>query len=210
MAKFPHPPPVADLVGLGVRADERRQLAVGTTLWRLYFQGGPHPTAWHDFRHFGPTAGRFDHHQPPPQPQARAILYAAELGPACVAEVYQDTRTIDRRRRSPWLVAFVLASPLTMLDLGSSWPTRVGASQAINSGPRPRAQTWSRAIVEAFPDLDGLCYPSSMVRNTPVFALYERAAAALPHRPTFNRPLADAALQLPLAEVAHEVGYALV
>jgi hypothetical protein len=117
MAKFPHPPPVADLVGLGVRADERRQLAVGTTLWRLYFQGGPHPTAWHDFRHFGPTAGRFDHHQPPPQPQARAILYAAELGPACVAEVYQDTRTIDRRRRSPWLVAFVLASPLTMLDL---------------------------------------------------------------------------------------------
>jgi hypothetical protein len=59
-------------------------------------------------------------------------------------------------------------------------------------------------------DLDGLCYPSSMYRGAPAFALYERAIDAIPLRPTFNRPLADAALQAPLAEVAREVGYALV
>jgi hypothetical protein len=49
-----------------------------------------------------------------------------------------------------------------------------------------------------------------MYKGAPAFALYEHAIDALPLRPTFNRPLADAALQAALAEVAREVGYALV
>lgn len=106
--------------------------------------------------------GRFDQHDSPPRQQSRGILYAAELGPACVAEVFQDTRTIDRRRRAPWLVVFELARDLDLLELSSVWPTRMGASQTINSGPRPRARSWSQSIYAAFPDLDGLLYPSSM------------------------------------------------
>jgi len=31
---------------------------------------------------------------------------------------------------------------------------------AIGTGPRPRAQRWSRAIYDAYPDLDGLYYLS--------------------------------------------------
>lgn len=210
MPKFPAPPQPADLVALGIRDAEVQLMPAGTTLWRLYFQGGPHPTAWYDFRFYGPTNGRFDHHEAPPRVQSRGMLYAAELGPACVAEVFQDTRTIDRSRRAPWLVAFELVRDLELLDLSSNWPTRVGASQTINSGPRPRARAWSQSIYAAFPTLDGLCYPSSMYRNTPAVALYEGTADALPPSPRFHRALSDPALQLPLANIAYEIGYRLV
>jgi len=210
MPKLPNPPGVPQLVALGVRATERQILPAGNVIWRLYFQGGPHPSAWHDFRTYGPTAGRFDHHLDSPSAQSCGILYGATAGPVCFAEVFQDTRTIDRTRRAPWLVAFELASDVQLLDLSSNWPTRADASQAINSGSRKRARRWSQQIYEAFADIEGIFYPSSMCKNEPAVALYERASNAIPQTPVFHRALADPALLTSLQNVAFDLGYCLL
>lgn len=138
------------------------------------------------------------------------VFYAAEHGPTSVAEVFQQTRVIDRRSREPWLAAFRLARPVWLLDLTGSWPTRAGASMALSSGTRARARRWSRAIYDAFETVDGLYYPSSMDGNRPAVAFYERSRDALPGAPTFHRPLADPALLVPLQRVAADFGYGIV
>lgn len=191
MAKFPEPPSVAELRKIGTTLT---RLRAGHRLWRIYFAGGAHPTAWDEFRAFGPTDSRFDHHIPPPQVQGRKILYCATLGPTCVAEVFQATRTIDRNVRAPWLVGFELQRDASLLDLTGSWATRAGASMAIHSGSRARARRWSAAIYSAYPAIDGIAYCSSMDANRPSFAVYERASSAMPKSPFFNRALADPAL----------------
>lgn len=207
MAKFPEPPPAAELA---LVPPERKRLPAGWWAWRLYRRGGRHPTLWDRLRDFGPTAARFDHHLPPPRLQERAILYAAGHGPTALAEAFQDTRTIDRSARDPWLAGFRLHRPVTLLDLTGAWPTRAGASMAIASGPRPRARRWAQAIHQASPDLDGLYYPSSMHGNLPAVALTERARDAIPPHPEFHRPLADPALLGMLDRVASDLGYGLV
>jgi hypothetical protein len=179
-------------------------------LWRIYLRGGPRPSRWDTFRRWGPApTARFDHHEPPPREQARGILYAAEDIRTCLAEAFQQQRHIDAAHHQPWLVGFALAAPVRLLDLTGSWPTRAGASMAINSGPRPRARRWSQTIYESYPEAQGLYYASCMYRNAPAVALYERAANALPARPFFHRSLADPLLLPALAAAAPELGYTL-
>lgn len=121
--------------------------------------------------------------------------------------MFQDARTIDRVARQPWLAGFALVADLVLLDLTGLWPTATGASMALNAGPRPRAQRWSRAIYAAYPRVQGLWYPSSMHANAPAVALYERARHALAPGPLFHRALADPALLAPLRWVALRIGY---
>ncbi len=189
-------------------------LPAGTRLYRIYSRGGRHPGGWDRFRDFGPLPNaRFDHHSKPPEAQERAILYAAtgeEAIATCVAEAFQETRLVDTRRRDPQLACFSLAEDVPLLSLRDRWPTKAGASANINSGPRPRCRRWSRAIYEAYPDVFGLLYASSMNGNRPAVALYERAARALPEAPDFNRPLSDAALLVPLERIAASLGYDIV
>jgi RES domain-containing protein len=179
-------------------------------LWRIYFQGGNPPVSWNTFRFFGPTSSRFDHHLPPRSTQDRGMLYLALDGETPFVEVFREGRTIDRRRGSPWLVAFDLDTPLALLDLGGPWPTRAGASAAVNSGSRPRARRWSQRIYEAYPRVEGLWYSSSMDGNRPSVALYERAVQALPKRPVYHRSLADPALTGVLLRMAAKFGYRVV
>lgn len=207
MAKFPEPPPFQDLAKI---APEVRELPEGTVLWRLYRRGGSHPTFWNGFRAFGPTGARFDHQVPPPRLQVRRILYGALQGPTCIAEVFQDTRVIDRVARDPWLVGFALVRPVVLLDLTGVWPTRAGASMALSTGTRVRARRWAQAIYEAYPQVQGLYYPSSMHANQPSVALWERGAGAVPPMPVFHRPLVDPALLPVLSRVARDIGYGLV
>lgn len=207
MAKFPEPPRPAELAGI---PPEHHVLPAGTSCWRIYFRGGPFATSWNAFRGYGPTSARFDHHLPPPRAQSRRVFYAAEEALTCLAEVFQDTRVIDRGRNTPWLVCLDLARAVTLLDLRGPWPTRAGASMAINSGPRPRARRWSQAIHAAYPRVDGLYYASSMNANRPAIVLYERAGAALPARPTFHRAVADPALLPALARAARRFNYVVV
>ena len=126
MAKLPDPPgpDVLRAIPLGKHT---HGLAKGTWLWRIYDAAGPHPTTWSTLRTFGPCGSRFDHHQPPPHEQARAILYAGtdlRAVRTCLAEFFQTTRAVDRTRHEPWLVGFTLTASVMLLDLRGVWPTR--------------------------------------------------------------------------------------
>jgi hypothetical protein len=204
VAKFPDPPPADRLAAI---PPAHHVLSAGTRCWRIYFQGGPYPGAWNAFRGYGPTSARFDHHLPPPHVQSRQVLYLAENALTCFAEVFQETRTIDRSRNNPWLVCFELVRAVPVLDLTGPWPTRAGASMAINSGPRPRARRWSQIIYAAYPAVKGLYYASSMDANRPAVVLYERTADALPSRPIFHRALADPTLTPAIVRAAQRFNY---
>lgn len=204
MAKFPEPPPVDRLAQVKAAW---KILPAGTELWRIYFRSGPQPTSWNELRSFGPTDSRFDHHPEPRGVHDEAILYAALDMQSTIAEVFQRRRRIHLRRNAPWLVAFELASAVRLLDLGGTWTTRAGASMALASGSRDRARRWSRAIHAAYPEAQGLYYPSSMNAGKPLVALYERAEPALPTRPVFHRALADRALLTVLRNAAIDLGY---
>lgn len=215
MAEALPPPPAADELP-DLQADDVCVLARDVRILRISFREGRHPGAWDAFRDHGPLrTGRFDHHLTPPRRQERAILYGstydlAARGAAavtCVAEVFQETRTIDPSRRAPWLVAFALVEPLTLLDVTSGWTTRVGGNQAINSGERRAARRWSRAIYERYPELDGVFYASSVYGPGRGVALYERAMRAVPERPVFHGPLNDPGLRNFLKRAALDLGY---
>jgi len=206
VAKFPDPPPRGRLAPS--LPAEVKLLRRGTLLWRIYSRRGPHPLAWNGFRHWGPAPNaRFDHHTEPARQQGCGILYAGWRVYTCLAEVFQDARTIERSRNQPWLVGFELARNVSLLDLTGTWPTRAGASMAMSTGRRDRARAWSRRIYEDYPAVEGLHYPSSMDGNQPAVALYERARDALPSRPVFHRALSDAALNAALAKAATLFGY---
>ncbi len=206
-SKFPHSPGAADLAKIPPHI---KVVKAGERLVRLYYRGGSHPTLWNKFRAYGPLRNsRFDHHIPPAKIQGRQILYAATLGVTALAEFFQHTRIIDRKAREPWLVIFSIIRDITLLDLTGSWPTQAGASMAINSGPRPRAQIWSRDIYHAYPTIEGLWYASSMYSNKPAITLYERAISALSTTPDFNRALADPTLTAPLKNASNEINYSI-
>jgi hypothetical protein len=205
--KLPNPPAVAALAKI---AAEKEVLPKGTLISRIYARGGRYPSAWNAFRGFGPTGSRFDHQLPPKRVQKRRILYGATNGDTCFAECFQSARMIDCSLDDPWLVTFELARDVTLLDLTGAWPTRAGASMAINSGPRPRARLWSQVIYAAYPDIEGLWYCSSMDANRPAVALYERAKTAIPVKPTVHRSLSDAALAAAVKKAASRFGYGVV
>jgi hypothetical protein len=205
LPKFPEPP--ADLAGV---APVEHRLPAGTVLSRVYFRGGPHPGDWRSMRAYGPVDVRFDHHEPPARLQDRRVLYAALDATTCLAEVFQRRRSIDVARREPWLVGFGTRADVRLLDLTGVWPTRAGASMAINTGQRARARRWARAIYAAYPRLQGIYYPSSMHANRPAVALFERAELALPAAPLVNRALADPLLEPYLRRVAAELNYRLI
>ncbi len=203
MAKLPNP----DVVRLGRLAPPIRVLGAGTRLFRIYFQAGKHPARWNEFRAYGPTSNRFDHHVPPPGIQARRILYAAVDAATCYAEVFQSSRNINVTRRRPHLVSFRTVRSLQLLDLTGPWVTQAGASMAISAGSRRQARLWSKAFYETYPTVEGLWYGSSMYGNRPAIALYERAEDALPSTSDMDRPLKHPRLLAAVRGVALKLGY---
>jgi hypothetical protein len=129
-----------------------------------------------------------------------------------LAEVFQETRRINRTRRAPWLAIFLLQRDVNLLDLTGAFPTRVGASMAINSGSRARAREWARQFYDACEPLQGIYYASSMNGNEPAMALTDRAekAGCFPAHPDLNRALADDSLLDVLKHSAHRLGYGLL
>lgn len=210
MAKFPQPPGVEALRRI---SPETIPLSAGTALARVYFAAGRHPSRWNRFRRFGPTGARWDHQLPNgaghPQQQTRTVLYCAPDVDTCIAEVFQATRRIDRTRDAPWLVVFALREQVTLLDLRGAFATTIGASTAIHSGPRSRARAWARELHEAYPDVQGVFYGSSMNGHAPAVVLNERAEAAIPERPLFHRSLSDDTLVEILQWTALRLRYGL-
>jgi len=129
-------------------------------------------------------------------------MYIADSLLTCLAEVFQAKRRIDVVTAQPMLATFALARDVPLLDLVGLWPTRAGASTAIHSGPRPRAQAWACAIYDAFPEIEGVLYCSSMNANQPTIGLFERALSALPLLPTSNDALSNPLLRALLLRFA--------
>jgi RES domain len=212
VAKLPNSPGAAALARI------RPALQIvpsGTRLARVYYSAGRHPTAWNGFRFFGPVNARWDHHLASAtgkaQSQNRGIYYAASDAKTCLAETFQSTRRIDRAFQSPWLVVFETVPALQVLDLTGDFATRMGASMAIHSGNRGRARGWARDLYEAFGDIQGIQYSSSMNGGAAAFALNERAQKVplFGAHPLFHRALADDVMLDPLKHAAQALGYAL-
>ena len=192
------------------------EIAPDTVLHRIYSRGGDYPTTWSAFRRFGPLRSRFDHHDLDedglPCLQERAILYAALDVPSAFAEVFQHGgRRINRVRREPWLASFGLGSSLALLDLCGTFVLRSGASMKLHTDSVLVAQRWSRAFHDAYPDLAGVRYPSSLT-GRPCIALYERAEPSIAGSAELllHRALADASLQDVVRRIADEIGYSVV
>jgi len=162
-------------------------------------------------RRWGPVATcRFDPQPVPPGVSDEGVLYAAAAVPTALAETFQAARLIDRHAGAPYLSGLTVARELVVLDTGGPWPTRAGASQALNSGRRDTARAWARAIRAAFPTLDGLSYPSSMNGGQRCLVLWTPAQDALPELPVFSRALSEPALADRLAGAATRLGYRLL
>lgn len=209
MAKLPRTP---DLARLRDTAPSLRAVR-GIRLHRIYERGGNFPTLWNTLRHVGPLS-RFDHHRlglDSPAAEPRGTLYAAADIPTAVAEFFQATRQINRIRRQPWLVSFMLSGELRLLDLTDVFCARVGASAKLASGPFAHAQNWSRGFYEVYEEAHGLYYRSSLTNRPPV-VLYERANQPdlFPTNPVFHRALADPTLHRALVMIGEEVGYGLL
>ncbi len=170
---------------------------------------------WNIFRRYGPLS-RFDHHladdRGDPFSQERGILYAAADVPTAVAEFFQlNQRRVNRTRRRPWLASFKLANEVRLLNLIDTFGVRVGGSMKLVSGPFAHAQAWSRGFYEAYPDIHGLYYLSSLT-NRPTIALYEgsNTPALFPDATRFHRALADPLVHKALTVIVDEIGYGLV
>lgn len=192
-----------------IGADDKL-IPAGAIFFRVYFRASRHLATWRSFRTYGPTDARFDHHVRPPHVQERGILYIAFHPRTALAEVFQRRRTINTRRMDPWLVGFETAAELRLLDLTGLWPTRAGASMALSTGPHARTRPWSRAAYEAYPDLHGLWYASSMDSMRGCAALFERASRAMPSAPAFHRALADISLRALLEHWSTQLNYRLI
>src|SRR4051812_1236371 len=133
MVKFPEQPAAESLSKI---RPEVHLLAAGLLLARVYPTVTDYASSWKRFRNFGPLDARFDHHLPSTKGeslvQERSILYCASNAITCIAEYFQRFRRIDRFRKSPWLVVFEIQIGCKLLDLTTTYPTRAGASIAIN------------------------------------------------------------------------------
>jgi hypothetical protein len=222
---LPEPPPPAGLPEL--RTGDVRTIRGGTLIWRIYDRGGVHPSRWDQFRSWGPhSAGRFDHHPPPPRDHPdRSIQYATSRATprhrgadpddgapdlTCIAERFQETRVIDSQAGQPWLAAFRAARDVRLLNPSSPWASRAGCGALLAAGPRRTARAWSRSIHQRYRDVDGLIWPSSVWPSGDAIALYERAQDACPPHPALHIPLSDPDYRQRLETVANRLGYHLL
>ncbi len=182
----------------------------GDELWRVYFRGGEHPSRWNQFRTFGPADARFDHHLEDRADTGRAVMYLALSPVTCLAEAFQKTRTIHRTHRMPALVGFAMTSELKLLDLTGTFATRSGASMGLMTGARSVGRNWARGLYAAYPEAQGLAYPSSMHANAVAVVLNDRVpATALPPSPGFHKALDDPGMITVLKNAGREIGYVI-
>lgn len=205
MAKLPLPPDPADLAAHGPAT-----VGIHEVLWRVHRRGGSHPSDWDDLRHWGPLNFRFDP-QPdgPPALGDEGVAYAATDVPTAVAEVFQDTRVVNVTRGAPWLAGWRPTRELTLLDLTGTWPLKIGAFHAINTGRRDHARAWARALRAAWPQADGLLHTSSMT-GVRCVTLFNPARDGFPPRPGFHQALGDPRLSQALLNAVASIGYELI
>lgn len=125
------------------------------------------------------------------------------------AAIAGETEAAHDAVRCFWLAGFRTRRELRLLDLTVPWCTRIGASTAINSGMRARAQRWPKP--STLPSRRLTASPTLVhERPSKAYALYERCHAALPATPSEHLSLDVAALELPLDRTARDLGYQIV
>lgn len=184
----------------------------GEALWRIYRTASKYRPAWDDLRTFGPVKGqRFDPHPLPPANYPNSgVLYAATSATTAFAEVYQDTRRIDRDEEAPALVGWEPTRELTLLDLTGNWPVQNKAASAMQMGPKRGTQNWARAIANRL-DVDGLWHLSS-INGQPIVSLFERSkrVPSFPTRPDYRVLLADDAANSPINQAREDLEYGVL
>lgn len=210
---LPDPPSVKELRAIGIRDNELRTIRPSEKWWRVHRTDCEHVLAWNEFRAFGPLL-RFDPH---PEPKGeypdRGVWYAASSPGAALAEAFQADRIIDRIREAPYLTSLRFTRKLRLLDVAvdsvGAWPTRAGGTFAISTAPHSITQRWARALVEAFPSLDGMRY-NSRFGGEACIVLFRAAETAMPTRPFTSHPLTHPGLAKRIAGVAERLGYLMV
>ena len=61
MAKFPAPPSLDDVIAQDIRP-QWKQLPKDTRTLCIHRLEGQYPSQWGEFRYYGPSSSRFDHH----------------------------------------------------------------------------------------------------------------------------------------------------
>ena len=210
---LPDPPSIDELRKIGIRRTESRTVRRSEIWWRVHRTEGDHVLAWNEFRTYGPLL-RFDPHpEPEGEHPGHGVWYGGSVPGAALAEAFQQDRTIDRIRGAPYLTGLRFTRQLHLLDVATdsagAWPTRAGSNFAMSTAAHAITQRWARAIVGAFPDLDGIRYNSRFAGHA-CMALFAPAAAALSERPVSSQPLSHPGLAKRIASVADRVGYAMV
>lgn len=207
-AKLPRQPP-GDLAQRQPQITAWRSTDV---LWHIASTAGPFATRFGQMRSYGPLpSARFDPHPEPARDHAReAVLYASATLLTALAERFQHGREIRTDDpAAPVAYAWTPTRSSRLIDLTGPGATRLGASHAIGSGPKPATRAWARAIRVTWPDVDGLLYSSSMTGES-CLALWAPAQDAFPTAPSFARLLGDssmAAWRELLRSAAVQLGY---
>lgn len=212
-AMLPDPPDPGVLLSLGLRHGETRVVDVNEVWWRVHRTKGDHVLPWNRFRAWGPRL-RFDPHRlPEGQHPEQAIWYGAFSPVSAFAEAFQNDRRVDRARDEPYLTGVWFTRLLTVLDVAvdspAQWSTRVGGNYAMSTGPHELTQAWARAIVAAFPKLDGIRY-NSRFAGEPCLSLFSPAQSAMPDQPVMSQPLTHPELDVRTAGAAKRLGYLLL
>jgi hypothetical protein len=210
---LPDPPSIDELKIIGIRSDELRTVRPSETWWRVHRTECEHVLAWNEFRIYGPLL-RFDPH---PQPKGdhpeHGVWYGGSTPGAALAEAFQADRTIDRARKAPYLTSLRFTRELRLLDVAAdslgAWATRAGGTFAMSTAPHAITQQWARAIVGAFPDLEGMRY-NCRFAGAVCITLFPPATAAMPERPVTAHPLTHPGLAMRIAGVAERLGYAMI
>lgn len=207
MAKLPDPDP-AVIASKGAEVS-----VVQKYLWRLHAPAGRHPTRWDQLRTYGPIASaRFDPWLPPPGHRTADLVttgvgyFGFEIA-TCLAEVFHTNRHILSHRAGLQLSAFMPTRRLRLLDLRDRWPIAIGASHAINSGPKNRCRAWAHAIRSVHPGYDGFLYTGMAGRACTV--IYAPPGDVFPASPVFTKPLSDPGLATYVGDAAEQIGYGL-
>jgi hypothetical protein len=207
------PPSIDELRKIGIRRNELRTVRRSETWWQVHRTEGQHVLAWNAFRYYGPLL-RFDPHpESEGEHPGHGVWYGGSVPGAALAEAFQQDKTIDRTRGALYLTSVRFTRNLHLLDVATesvgAWPTRACGNFAMSTAAHAITQQWARAIVGAFPDLDGIRY-NSRFAGSACMALYGPAAPALTERPVSSQPLSHPGLAKRLASVADRVGYAMV
>lgn len=186
-AKLPQAPP-ADLPS---RQPDWWLWGRDRPLWFIADGLGPYARPFGEMRSFGPLpTARFDPHpEPPAESSGEKVLYAAGDLLTAIAERYQRRRAVVLKEgTSPIVYSWSTRRDLRLIDLTGAGAVRLGASQALITGPRPVTRRWSRAIRAAWPQADGLRYRSSMTGHD-CAVLWAPAADSFPEQPSLAVPI---------------------